>query len=71
MILLNFSRLRRKPRLLALGVHVSGVKRVSVFPIGIGSSEAKGANGTSVSRVNFLPKYSPLERFPNLSFFDS
>lgn len=69
--LLKFIRLCRKQRLLAVGLYVSGVKRVCVFRIGFGSCKAKGTNGASILWVIFLPKYSPLERFSNPSFFDS
>ena len=41
------------------------------FRVGFGGSNAKGTNSPSILCVIFLTKYSPLERFPNPSFFDS
>ena len=74
--LLRFIRLRRKQRLLAVGLYVSGVKGVVVsgtnrtdFCVGFGSSNAERTNGVSILWVIFSPKYSPLKRFPHPSFF--
>jgi hypothetical protein len=66
----NDPALRGMPLRSFLLLTVSGTSRTD-FPVGFGSANAKGTNGASILWVTFPLKYSPLERLPHPSFFDS